>query len=541
MRRLLAIQMALALLAIHGAQAAQAPVGFIQARGPALVVSGREQPIFLRGVNLTNQYWDGGRVMLANTQPLAPLFDAMQALGVNFVRLAMNHELFESPRDADTLNPAAWEWIDRHLQQARPRGIYILLDMHVPPKDDKRGRNVWNDDMLRQRLARTWAAIARRYRDDPLVAGYDLINEPITLDADGSQYRQLVQQLAGAIRAEDQNHLIVVERLYGTGGQWHIPDGVDSQFLVDDANVLYDFHFYEPFAFTHQGAEWVDPVPGPRRYPSLDNLADAVDAAYQDSAGGIHLQGPAGEWQQYQSDWIDPSSKPGNVLSPQIIALGHTQALDAADITLQEYDAAGVLQRTLLEDATPQQNGGMWDFWRLDDTAAVDYHAKGGPGGGPYVGLRDVTHMAGLEASGARAWIKPGLRYRLSAWLRLAGRQSSGGVKLDNVSVDRAALAQDRAYLARRLDAWLAFAGAHQVPVLVGEFGVNHDALEEGRGGERWTADMLALMQQRALHFAYWDFFSPTMGLYLGENEEGFDKAKPQQALLDVLRQVLQP
>src|SRR5690606_26202388 len=59
------------------------------------------------------------------------------------------------------------------------------------------------------------------------------------------------------IRLVDQHHVIFIERANAVGGDWS-EDENRNFFRVDDDNVVYEFHFYKPFHFTHQNANWSD-------------------------------------------------------------------------------------------------------------------------------------------------------------------------------------------------------------------------------------------------------------------------------------------
>ena len=91
-----------------------------------------------------------------------------------------------------------------------------------------------------------WKRIAAHYRDEPIVLGYDLLNEPIPhfpkLQQYNSRLEPLYKRIAAAIREVDRNHVIILG-----GAQW------DTNFKVFgppfDRNLMYTFHKY-----------WMDPT-----------------------------------------------------------------------------------------------------------------------------------------------------------------------------------------------------------------------------------------------------------------------------------------
>jgi endoglucanase len=115
---------------------------------------------------------------------------------------------------------AAWNWIDGNVAGARPRGVHLILDMHVPPGGFGSlgdGLAPWTDAANRDRPRSQWRQVAQRYRDEPVIAGYDLVSEPI-VPASIDQWQDLASSLVRGIRSVDANHLTVVERLNGVNG-----------------------------------------------------------------------------------------------------------------------------------------------------------------------------------------------------------------------------------------------------------------------------------------------------------------------------------
>jgi aryl-phospho-beta-D-glucosidase BglC (GH1 family) len=104
---------------------------------------------------------------------------------------------------------------------------------------------LYDSPRAQQLLIDIWTRIASHYRDEPIVLGYDLLNEPIPhfpkLKQYNSKLEPLYKRITTAIRQVDPNHAIILG-----GAQW------DSNFDVFgppfDQNLIYEFHKY-----------WVDP------------------------------------------------------------------------------------------------------------------------------------------------------------------------------------------------------------------------------------------------------------------------------------------
>ncbi|MEZ4766179.1 MAG: cellulase family glycosylhydrolase [Calditrichia bacterium] len=83
--------------------------------------------------------------------------------------------------------------------------------------------------------------IAKRYSDNPTVAAYDLLNEPLRWHNAAEKYAHLVEPLyrriTTAIRAVDTNHMITLE-----GVNWSNDWSIFGEPFGD--NVFYQFHYY---------------------------------------------------------------------------------------------------------------------------------------------------------------------------------------------------------------------------------------------------------------------------------------------------------
>jgi endoglucanase len=165
-------------------------------------------------------------------------FDRMRGDGVNCVRLPFLASLLDEPDGI--------QWLDRAINWAGARGIYVILDMHGAPGGQsgeahtgQKGLDQFFKYAANIALAEAdWREIALRYRDNPVVAGYDTMNEPSGTPNSDTLY--VVQdRLYRAIRSVDTKHIIFIEDGY-TGIQWMpfpIPAGWE--------NVAYSTHYYD--------------------------------------------------------------------------------------------------------------------------------------------------------------------------------------------------------------------------------------------------------------------------------------------------------
>jgi len=172
--------------------------------------------------------------------------------------------------------------LDQALEACRKYGIKVVIDIHSPP-----GGRYGNKDMAmffekeyQDAFVALWERIARRYQGNPAVWGYDLVNEPTQTKPSPPGIADCIgtQALAArAIRKIDRETPIFI-----TSSQWGSAEGFKELDPVEISNVIYQVHFYNPGAFTHQGVhgEW-----NPTRYPgtieSVEWNQDRIRAALQ--------------------------------------------------------------------------------------------------------------------------------------------------------------------------------------------------------------------------------------------------------------------
>jgi aryl-phospho-beta-D-glucosidase BglC (GH1 family) len=213
-------------------------------------------PAVLRGFAFGNEVYSNDRMPVNHHD--ARDFARLRAMGMNLVRFYMHYRTFESEAAPYQYLDDGWDWLDRNVGWARQHGVYLILNLHVPQggyQSTGKGTALWavRDNQLR--LIALWRAIARRYASEPVIAGYDLVNEPVVPHA-RSEWQQLAQAIARAIRGEDNRHPVVVERVNAVAGDWS-NDAMMNFVTIDDPNVIYTFHLYDPFDYTHQYASWV--------------------------------------------------------------------------------------------------------------------------------------------------------------------------------------------------------------------------------------------------------------------------------------------
>lgn len=172
--------------------------------------------------------------------------------GANTIRLPFHYKLFT---DEDymglTANQDGFARVDSVIGWCRDAGLYLILDMHDAPGgqtgdniDDSYGYPWLFESKASQDLyCDIWRRIADRYKNEPVILGYELFNEPIApyfpnMEELNGKLEDVYKMGVKAIREVDTNHIILLG-----GAQWNgnFKPFKDSKF---DDKIMYTCHRY---------------------------------------------------------------------------------------------------------------------------------------------------------------------------------------------------------------------------------------------------------------------------------------------------------
>jgi endoglucanase len=171
----------------------------------------------------------------------------IKSVGFDHVRLSVNPQSMMSTREPDKIPADYLVSLDAAVKMILDHGLAVVIDLH--PDSDFKARLLKDDDFV-ERFADFWRALAAHYSSwDADRVFLEIMNEPEFTD----RYRWLGVQmkLAAAIRQGAPGLTIIA-----AGARWSNDDELVFQEPLHDPNVIYNFHFYEPHIFTHQGATW---------------------------------------------------------------------------------------------------------------------------------------------------------------------------------------------------------------------------------------------------------------------------------------------
>jgi aryl-phospho-beta-D-glucosidase BglC (GH1 family) len=184
----------------------------------------------------TNRYTDAQDIAL------------MARLGFDNVRLSIDATPLEQyPHGADGLNAEFVGRLDKAVDTMLADGLAVEIDLH--PEDSYK-QPLRTDGNAVDRLTALWRRLAAHYATrDPERVFFEIMNEPEVNDA--YRWEGIQARVAAAIREVAPKNTIIA-----TGPNYSSIADLLTQNPLADGNVIYNFHFYNPHEFTHQGAGW---------------------------------------------------------------------------------------------------------------------------------------------------------------------------------------------------------------------------------------------------------------------------------------------
>jgi endoglucanase len=176
----------------------------------------------------------------------------IHSLGLNLVRIPINYRLFEDDMNPGVYKETAFAYLDKVIELCAKNQIYTIIDLHVLPGAQNQHwhsdnpthvASFWIYKDFQDRALHLWEAIAKRYKNQSWVAGYDVINEPA--DPTGKKLFPYYKRLKDAIRKVDANHILFLE------GDKYAADF--SSFTEVWDNVVYTNHDYAGPGFISGG------------------------------------------------------------------------------------------------------------------------------------------------------------------------------------------------------------------------------------------------------------------------------------------------
>ncbi len=290
--RLLSISVVFSFLAVSYraaplfAQAAQSDLAFVRARH------------LRHGINASiwfAQHSGGYSVEYLRTFTTADDIALMAKLGFDHVRLSVDADPVTEWQRGRPDGAAFMTELDRIVKTIVDDHMAVIVDIHP---ESKYKAPLKQGTQPVQQFTSLWRALATHYAStDPEHVYFEIMNEPE--QDDPYRWQGIESVVAAAIREAAPHHSIIV-----AGAHW---SGIEDLLALEPIaldNIIYTFHDYEPFPFTHQGATWTTPDVQPLRaipYPSSpEAVAPRLDEEASLSSQFFLNQYGLGRWDAFR-------------------------------------------------------------------------------------------------------------------------------------------------------------------------------------------------------------------------------------------------
>ncbi len=469
--------------------------------------------IRLEGIAFGNEVWSDNELPLTHHSEVD--YTRVKDMGMNMVRFYLNYKTFENDATPYQYKQSGWDWIDQNIQWAQNNDILLLLNIHVPQGGFQSLGNsdaLWEQTEIQNRLAALWKAIAQRYKDETQIIGFGLVNEPVPT-SDIVQWQQLAQRLTDEIRQADTNHIIFIEKAIYVKGK---PETTDYNFpKINDNNVVYEFHFYNPFEYTHQLFSWTNLGEG-GKYPD-ESVVYTHDtqwhtATFNNPTLGIGTT----DWQYFEGVKYTVNDVNIKIGIPALVAANVGGRVYFDNIEIKEFDPDGELVQTILEN--PLNNSDGWYYWSENNSG----HA----GLSNSTGISENTSLFIDGADGDCNYsnyknpflVKQGYSYQISGWMKGQNVSNNAACRLriDFLTTDNPVFTRNKTYLEHEIKKYADWGQKNNVPIYMGEFGVGCHCFENNKGGLQWVSDMIDIAKVNGLHFSYHTYHEDNFGVYYG-------------------------
>ncbi len=326
-----------------------------------------EQPLLVpeqitKGVNLIGWFNDGADPAVYETRFTEEVLAELKAEGFTYIRIPIGRTILFQETNPSELKPMNAEYLDRAIQMAIDAGLAVMLDgMHA---DNFFERRIVTEAGFENKFIRYWEALVNRYKKyaaDDLY--FELYNEPYirtdsTLWVPDNWWAKTQEKIVVALRKITTDHYLIL-----TGNRGFIK-GLKAAPPLKGKNLIYNFHFYDPYLFTHQGSmtsgwdhiEFASNVP----YPSNPELVAPLINATNDYQlkGFLTTYGNQRITRDSLDRWLSDAFEWGRMNNVQLICneFGTVQHAPPGDSRVRYFQDV----RTILEKY--KIGWGIWEF-----------------------------------------------------------------------------------------------------------------------------------------------------------------------------------
>jgi endoglucanase len=174
-------------------------------------------------------------------------------LGFDHVRIPAEEEHLWD--ENGTRINSSFEMLHEGIRWCLDNNLRIIIDMHQIRSHQFNDKDnlLWKSKEEQGKFVRLWMSLSSEFSKYPVEkVAYELLNEAVADSPD--QWNQLFLETIDSLRKREPARKLIVG-----SNRWQSPDTFDELAVpVNDSNIILSFHFYEPHAFTHYRAPWME-------------------------------------------------------------------------------------------------------------------------------------------------------------------------------------------------------------------------------------------------------------------------------------------
>jgi aryl-phospho-beta-D-glucosidase BglC (GH1 family) len=212
--------------------------------------------------------------------------NGIKAKNFTHVRLPIEPTILLDESNPTVLKPDI-TYVENTVKMITGSGLAAVVDLHPDPQGTFDDRIVTDSNWRNNVFIPFWETLARRIAGlkinnatiDADLIFFEIINEPTA--ANDSDWAAVLPSIVAGIRRGAPGHTVVVG-----SNRYNSFSSLIGMTPLSDQNVVYTFHYYNPFTFTHQGASWVKPpqsILGYVPYPSNSSNVQQASISTSDS------------------------------------------------------------------------------------------------------------------------------------------------------------------------------------------------------------------------------------------------------------------
>jgi endoglucanase len=176
----------------------------------------------------------------------------IKQIGFRHIRLPLDPTVLFNEDDPAQLNPENLIYVDTALDRILAADLAVIVDLH--PRSQFK-RRLYDEEGFVEVVGTFWRSLAQHLSSrSPNQVFLEVMNEPATRDP--QDWYTIQEQLLAEMRVGAPDHTLIASANLRVEDDWDTIAALQQITPVEDPNVVYNFHFYQPMSFTHQGADW---------------------------------------------------------------------------------------------------------------------------------------------------------------------------------------------------------------------------------------------------------------------------------------------